>query len=235
MFESIYTSLEKIGYAHPLHPTLIHVPVGLVIGAFVFGLLAWLFRRSTLSQTAYHCTILALVGLFPAAIFGYMDWQYHFAGAWLFPIKVKLILAGVLLILLLIALTFGRHPDRKPQSAVGIYLLCLLTVIALGYFGGELVYGKKAPSLKVEEGLVQEGSIVFSQKCSACHYTDRIEKRIGPGLKGLFKREKLLASGLPATEANVRNQLKRPVGTMPSFAELPDEKLEALIAFMKTL
>jgi len=38
MIEFIYQTLTKFGYTHPLHPTLTHVPIGLVIGAFLFAL-----------------------------------------------------------------------------------------------------------------------------------------------------------------------------------------------------
>jgi Mrp family chromosome partitioning ATPase len=37
--------------------------------------------------------------MFPAMLFGYADWQHYFAGGWIYPIKVKLALSGVLLIL----------------------------------------------------------------------------------------------------------------------------------------
>jgi uncharacterized membrane protein len=235
MFEFIYQCLQDIGYTHPLHPPMTHVPVGLTIGAFIFGLGAFLLRRSSLSNTAHHCTILALIGLFPTVLLGYMDWQHNFAGAWIFPIKMKFILACVLLVLLVIAAILGRDRGNGPRNVVGIHLLCLLTVIVLGYFGGELVYGKKPASEKLNKGLAQEGAAVFSQKCSACHHTDSTASKIGPGLKGLFEREKLQASGLPVTEANVLKQVKEPVGKMPPFAALPEEELKALIAYMKTL
>jgi len=38
MIEFIYQTLIKFGYTHPLHPTLTHVPIGMVMGAFLFVL-----------------------------------------------------------------------------------------------------------------------------------------------------------------------------------------------------
>ncbi len=49
MIELLYEPLEKIGYTHPIHPPLTHIPMGLVFGAFIFALTALLFRRTTLS------------------------------------------------------------------------------------------------------------------------------------------------------------------------------------------
>ncbi|MBW2308247.1 MAG: c-type cytochrome [Deltaproteobacteria bacterium] len=235
MIEFVYQALADIGYTHPLHPSITHVPVGLVIGAFVFGLAALLLRRPALGQTARHCVILALIALLPTVLLGYMDWQHRFAGTWLFPITMKLISAGVLLILLVIAVILGRRYQNVRMSIFVIYVLCLATVLTLGYFGGELIYGKKAAVSGVEEGLAREGALLFDQSCSMCHYTDTTETKIGPGLKGLFKRGRLPGSGRPVTEANVRNQLKTPFENMPSFADLPEVKVGALLAFLKTL
>ena len=50
MFDFIYEMLQKFGYTHPLHPTLTHLPIGLVLAAFVFGLIAIVFRKPLLFQ-----------------------------------------------------------------------------------------------------------------------------------------------------------------------------------------
>ena len=39
MIESIYAALAKVGFTHPLHPILVHVPMGMIIGMFIFSLL----------------------------------------------------------------------------------------------------------------------------------------------------------------------------------------------------
>lgn len=235
MIESVYQILAKIGYTHPLHPTMTHVVMGLVIGAFVFGLVSMLFKRESLAQTARHCIVLALIALPPTALLGFMDWQHRFAGAWILPIIMKLILGGLLLILLAIAIGLGFRTETWSRDMLITYAVCLVIVIGIGYFGGELVYGKKAPTAETEEGLVREGAIVFNEKCFACHFPDKTESKFGPGLKGLFKLEKLPVSGRAVTEANVRMQLKTPFKNMPAIPDLPEEKLEALLAYLKTL
>jgi uncharacterized membrane protein len=230
-----YQTLANIGYTHPLHPAITHVPLGLVIGAFVFGLVAWLFKRQVLFQTARHCIILALIALLPTLVLGYLDWQYFYAGAWVFPIKMKYALGGLLLILLTLAVRLGRQANTLNRHVVTMYTLCLLNAVAIGYFGGELVYGGKVTLEGLEEGLVREGAAIFNQDCSFCHFADKTENKMGPGLKGLFMRETLPASGRPVTEANIRLQLRTPFRKMPSFAKLPEEKVTSLIAYLKTL
>lgn len=55
MFDSVYQFLEKIGYPHPIHPSKTHIPIGLLVGAFFFAWVAFLFRRPGLARTARHC------------------------------------------------------------------------------------------------------------------------------------------------------------------------------------
>ena len=79
MIEFLYETLEKIGYVHPIHPPLTHIPVGLIFGAFIFALIALLFRRPILPQLGYNRIILlALVLSFPTILFGY---TLHYQGA----------------------------------------------------------------------------------------------------------------------------------------------------------
>ncbi len=68
-----------------------------------------------------------------------------------------------------------------------------------------------------------------------CHNADSTEKKIGPGLKGLFSKDKL-TNGKKPTEANVLAKINEGGNGMPAYTEMlsPDEKAE-LIAYLKTL
>ena len=235
MINSIYQTLADSGYTHPLHPVLAHLPIGMVIGAFLFALVASIFRNPKLDQTARHCSVLALIAAIPTVLLGLMDWQHFYTGSFLFPIQMKFVLAGMLIVFLILAVIFGFLAESFSKIVVYLYLMCLVSVIGLGYFGGELVYAAKAFAAEVTEDPVAEGDMVFQQNCSACHFTDSRETKIGPGLKGLFKDEKLPASGRPVSEENIRKQMDEPFDKMPSFAHLPPEQVDALIAYLKTL
>jgi mono/diheme cytochrome c family protein len=147
----------------------------MVIGAFIFALASWKLRKGNLARTAHHCIVLALVALLPTVIVGIMDWQHYYAGAWLFPIKMKLALAIVLLVLLVFAVSIGHKADSISKQALIVYALCFLNVTALGYFGGELAYGGRTlgePSDTSKETVAAEvkaGGILFKENCSACH------------------------------------------------------------------
>jgi len=142
------------------------MPIGLVTGALVFGFAALLLRRPILGWSARHCLILAWLFWFPAAVFGLMDWQYFFAGVYLYPIKMKLILAGILFIFLSIGLFGGRDPETVLWGPLAIYILCFCCVLGLGWYGGNLVYGSRTLPAAQE---FKAGMQIFDENCSGCH------------------------------------------------------------------
>ncbi|MBM3740398.1 MAG: c-type cytochrome [Acidobacteria bacterium] len=79
-----------------------------------------------------------------------------------------------------------------------------------------------------------KGKEVFEQ-CSACHNADSDEKKMGPGLKGLFKKAKM-ADGKAADEKNVRQKIDQGGNGMPAYEEMLEKKdKDNLIAYLKTL
>jgi cytochrome c len=83
-------------------------------------------------------------------------------------------------------------------------------------------------------GDAAKGKEVFDQ-CSVCHNADSTEQKIGPGLKGLFKRDKL-ANGKAVNDANVRNQINDGGNGMPAYKDiLSDQEKDNVIAYLKTL
>ena len=71
------------------------------------------------------------------------------------------------------------------------------------------------------------------QQCSGCHNIDTDEKKVGPSLKGLFKREKL-QNGRPASETNIRLVIRQGGDGMPAFdGILSAGELDRLVAFLK--
>ncbi len=79
------------------------------------------------------------------------------------------------------------------------------------------------------------GAAVYEQYCAFCHYPDRNESKLGPGLKGVLRAETLPVSGRPATVENILSTLEDPVESMPAFTQLTVEELEHLIAFLQTI
>lgn len=95
-----------------------------------------------------------------------------------------------------------------------------------------LTAGSKAGAGKA--GDAAKGKETFEQ-CSVCHNVDSDEKKMGPSLKGLFKR-KTLASGKPVNDANVMAQINAGGNGMPGYADMlsADEKAN-ILAYLHTL
>ena len=148
---------------------------------------------------------------------------------------MKLALAGILLFLLLVAVVYAALSGTFTKTLLAIYALCLVTVIGLGYFGGELVYGTKTGTGAETKSLAAEGAALFKQNCSACHFTDSTKVKVGPGLKGLFDQDKFPVSGNPVSDDGFRQLLKTPYSKMPPFGHLADEQVSALLDYLKTL
>jgi cytochrome c len=81
----------------------------------------------------------------------------------------------------------------------------------------------------------KKGEATF-EICATCHNSDSTAVKVGPGLKGLFKRQKL-ANGNPVNETNVKALINNGSGTMPAFEddEISPEDKDNIIAYLKTL
>ena len=138
--ESIYSFLALVGFSHPLHPMLVHVPMGMIIGMVIFALLARKWQDKHFAETAFYCSVVALVFIGPVIVAGILDWLHLLQGEWNTLIVVKMILGAVLTVLL--AFSVVLKVKGAPQGRVLLfYLLCLACAGGLGYSGGELVYG----------------------------------------------------------------------------------------------
>jgi len=85
-----------------------------------------------------------------------------------------------------------------------------------------------------DKGDAAKGKAVFEQ-CAVCHNADSDEKKMGPGLKGLYKKDKM-TNGKKPTDATVRARVDEGGGGMPAYKDmLSDEEKDDLIAYLKTL
>ncbi len=80
-----------------------------------------------------------------------------------------------------------------------------------------------------------KGKSTFDDNCSVCHNSDSTERKMGPGLKGLFKHEKL-SNGKAVNEANVTDVINGGGNGMPPFSDaLSKTEKDDVIAFLKSL
>ena len=88
--------------------------------------------------------------------------------------------------------------------------------------------------LAADKGDAEKGKAVF-QQCAVCHNADNDQKKMGPGLKGLFAKAKL-TDGKKPTEASVRSKIEAGGNGMPAYKDmLTDAEKNNLVAYLKTL
>lgn len=141
MITGLYEFLETMGFSHPLHPIMVHLPMGLVIGAVIFSFANLMIRNQQLDKTAFHCAVLALIFIVPTLITGALDWVGYQQGSWGEPLIIIKIILGLLLTGLLAFAVISRLRGASETKMLIIYLLCMACAGGLGYSGGELVYG----------------------------------------------------------------------------------------------
>lgn len=99
-------------------------------------------------------------------------------------------------------------------------------------FAGAILFA--GSNLYAQKGDAAKGKEVFDQ-CGVCHNADSADAKIGPGLKGLFKKGKL-SSGKPVNDANVMQQVNDGGNGMPAYKDiLSDADKTNLLAYLKTL
>lgn len=80
------------------------------------------------------------------------------------------------------------------------------------------------------------GRRVYDEYCDRCHAPYSTRGRQGPGLKGVFKRQYLPMSGLPANDARVGEIIRLGRNKMEGFGNvLTEQQIQDLLAYMHTL
>jgi mono/diheme cytochrome c family protein len=80
------------------------------------------------------------------------------------------------------------------------------------------------------------GRHIYDQYCDRCHSPYSSRKRQGPSLKGVFKRDYLPASGMPANDDRVRDIVRMGRDKMEGFSNvLSEEQISDLLAYLHTL
>ena len=97
-----------------------------------------------------------------------------------------------------------------------------------------VVLGVAVASAGAQKGDAAKGKEAFEQ-CQVCHNTDTDEKKMGPSLKGLFKR-KTLQNGKPVSDENVLAQINNGGNGMPAYGDMlsADDKAN-LLAYLHSL
>lgn len=137
--------IHAITELHPLHPMLVHFPIGLTGGGALFILLALWTRKTEFELAAFYNIALASVATLIAGLAGLYDNELNYGGEapnamW------KIILAGFLLILTTATTVLRwRNPSLFQSKARSLYtvayLLSFIMALVLAFLGGVILYG----------------------------------------------------------------------------------------------
>jgi uncharacterized membrane protein len=146
---------------HAVHPMLIVLPLGLLVGAVVFDALYFITRSGNFAVTGAYTTAAGVVGGILAALFGWVDW---FA----IPTGTRARRLGLLHglgnagVLVLFAVSWLLRVDRDTWDPGAMSFLLSVAGLLLGgvtaWMGGELVE-RLGVSVDDDAGLDAESSL----------------------------------------------------------------------------
>jgi uncharacterized membrane protein len=164
---TFYRFVDGLGFSHPIHAVLVHLPIGFIVGAFIFGSISFFSKHNRLALSARDCIILATLFYLPVVLFGFTDWVHYYGGAWLPAIKIKITLSGMLLLLLLATLYFELSSKKTLKWGLQLLYTCsLIMVVLIGWNGANLIYGTN-PQLVLMP--YKSGYDAFTTHCKSCH------------------------------------------------------------------
>src|SRR5438874_9482064 len=96
--------------------------------------------------------------------------------------------------------------------------------------------GTKKAASHAAGGSATRGKQIFEQKCAMCHFADKEEKKIGPGLKGISKRGTFTVNGNKVTTESLTKWIENGDSQMPGMKDsLEPAQIKDVVAYVKTL
>jgi len=115
------------------------------------------------------------------------------------------------------------------------FSVCLFVSVVSLFLGCEAERRKSDAELGLNAQQVA-GRRLYDQQCDRCHEPYSSQGKKGPSLQGVFKKQYLHVSGLPANDERVTEIIKLGRAKMPGFGQVLDEQRTAdLLAYLHTL
>ena len=82
---------------------------------------------------------------------------------------------------------------------------------------------------------IARGLIAYNDRCAICHFSESDARKVGPGLKGIYKRGKF-GDGGRVDDATIEYRILNGGKDMPPFRSvLTSSQVRDLVAYLKTL
>jgi mono/diheme cytochrome c family protein len=128
------------------------------------------------------------------------------------------------------------HRRLRIKESKLIALGVCVSVVTLLFLAGCDVQRRKSDA---ELGLNAQqiaGRRVYDGYCDRCHAPYSSRGRQGPGMKGVFQRQYLPMSGMPANNDRVSDIVRMGRNKMPGYGQvLSQQQISDLLAYMHTL
>jgi menaquinol-cytochrome c reductase cytochrome b/c subunit len=135
----------------------------------------------------------------------------------------------ICLVLLALLPFYDRNPERRPERRPIATTAAIATIAAMAYltYLGAHAEAPDRIDLNVAQNL-EAGQMVANQTgCGACHkFGEAGNPGPGPDLSEI---------GAKLPPQAIERTLRNPTAPMPSYADLPKEKFDALVAYLSAL
>ena len=123
---------------------------------------------------------------------------------------------------------------KRSLAILGTTILAIATAVAAQ--DPPAKSGTKKTGGHAVAGSAARGKLIFEQKCAICHFADKAEKKIGPGLKGISKRRTFTVNGNKVTTESLTKWIETGDSQMPGMKDLLDAaQIRDVVAYVKTL
>ena len=128
-----------------------------------------------------------------------------------------------------------RHPRKGKYTAPTAIMLATILLLACVLVGCDVQRRKSDAEL----GLTPQqaaGRQLYDQHCDRCHEAYSSREKKGRSLQGVFKRQFLSQSGMPANDERVGEMIVTGRNMMPAFGQvLSRQQVQDLLAYLHTL
>ena len=123
--------------------------------------------------------------------------------------------------------------DRRRIRNFELLALCLCAVVSLA--GCDVQRRKSDAELGLNPQQIA-GRRIYDNYCDRCHAPHSSRGRQGPGMQGVFHRQYLPMSGMPANDDRVTDIVRLGRNKMPGYAQvLSQQQISDLLAYLRTL
>ncbi|HEY8402348.1 MAG TPA: DUF2231 domain-containing protein [Cytophagaceae bacterium] len=128
---------------HPIHPMLVPFPIGFLVGAFIFDVLALISESASLWTTGGYLIVAGIIAGLITAMPGIIDYIYTVppqSSAKKRATKHALVNVTSLILFAIAYFTRGELGDSSSITAIVLELVGVGCIVVAGWLGGTLVY-----------------------------------------------------------------------------------------------